>query len=341
MARIGPEASTRRRINLALQGGGANGAFTWGVLDRLLELDLFEFEGVVGTSAGAVNAVALAHGLADGGTAEARQALDTVWSGIADLSLLNPFASAATFLESNPLFRDAIGAQRRFASQFLGMFTPYELNPLGLNPVRDLLERVIDFRAVRAQDMVKLFVNATDAESGRSRIFTEMDMTVDVVMASGCLPMLSQAVEIDGRHYWDGGYTENPPIYPLIYGCETPDTLLVLITPRAEAGEPRTMERIVSRLNRIIFTSTLRHELREIQLLEHLRRVGELTPGTLERAHLHLIDAEGEIEDRGWQSATSIDRALLLGLRDKGRAAADAFLDTHFADIGHRSTIAW
>lgn len=334
-------ASARRRINLALQGGGVNGAFTWGVLDRLLERDVFEFEGVVGTSAGAVNAVALAGGLAKGGPAGARRLLAEVWSGVAGLAELNPLARAGRGLDANPVLREMLGAQRRLATQFLALFSPYELNPFGFDPLRELLARLIDFRAVREQEIVKLFVNATDVELGRSHIFTEMSMTIDVVMASSCLPMVSRAVEIDGRYYWDGGFSENPPIYPLLYGCETPDTLLVLITPRTDAGEPTTVERIFTRLNQITFTASLRHELRQIQLLEHLRRVGELESGTLERAHLHLIEAEGAATERGWQGGLNFDAALIAELHHRGRAAADAFLEAHLQDVGQRSTIRW
>lgn len=341
MSRPSGRPQQRRRINLALQGGGVNGAFTWGVLDRLLELDLFDYEGVVGTSAGAVNAVALAAGLAAGGPAAARQRLARIWAGVADLAEMNPLARVGRQLEANPLLRDVIGVQRRFAMQFISMFSPYELNPFGFDPLRDLLEREIDFAAVRAQDVVKLFVNATDVESGRSHVFTEMNMSIDVIMASTCLPMVSRAVEIDGRYYWDGGFSENPPIYPLIYGCETADTLLVLITPRTDQGEPRTVERIFARLNQITFTASLRHELRQIQLMEHLRRVGELGSGTLERAHLHLIDAEGAAIDKGWQGSVNFDADVIADLHRKGRVAADAFLDAHLDDIGQRSTIHW
>ena len=341
MPEVKTQAKERRRLNLALQGGGVNGAFTWGGLDRLLERDLFDFDGVVGTSAGAVNAVALASGLARGGNAGARQTLAAIWSAVGALSRANPLAKMDRALDANPAFRPMFEMQRRFARNFMSMFTPYDLNPLDINPMRDLLVRLIDFPAVRDQDKVKLFVNATDVETGRSHIFTEMNMTVDVILASGCLPMIAQAVQIDGRYYWDGGFSENPPIYPLIYGCETPDTLLVLITPQTDAGEPRTLEKIFSRLNQITFTSSLRHELRQIQLLEHLRRVGELESGTLERTHLHLIDAEAVLTDKGWMSATTVDDAVIAGLHAKGRAAADDFLDAHLDDIGHRSTIRW
>lgn len=339
MARSNAEAPARRRINLALQGGGVNGAFAWGVLDRLLELDLFDFEGVVGTSAGAVNAVAFAHGMAQGGPAGARATLAEIWTGIAAFAQGNPLAVATAMVNANPFLREVFGAQRRLAYHLMSLFSPYQLNPFDINGVRDLLSRVIDFEAVRRQDRIKLFVNATDVETGRSRVFSEMDMSVDVVMASSCLPTISQAVEIDGRFYWDGGFSENPPIYPLLYACETPDTLLVLITPLNGTGEPRSVDHIMSRVNQITFTSTLQHELRQIRLLEHLRRVGELSDGTLERTHLHMINAESTVEDRGWQSMVEVDPPQLSALREKGRAATDTFLKAHLGDIGVRSTI--
>ena len=331
----------RRRINLALQGGGVNGAFTWGVLDRLLERDPFDIDGIVGTSAGAINAALLAHGLSQGGPTAARVTLGTFWSGIASLSKMNPMAKVQPMIDANPLLKTALGIQQKLAIQFLSLFSPYQLNPLDYNPMRDMLTRLIDFKALQVQDKVKLFVNATDVESGASRIFSEVEMSVEVIMASSCLPMISHAVQIEGRYYWDGGFSENPPIFPLLYGADATDTLLVVITPRSSKGEPKTMDEILSRLNQITFNASLRHEIRQIKLLEHLRQIGELTPGTLERSHLHMIDAESSIEDKGWQGMVEIDQNVIAALFEKGRTAADAFLDAHLGDIGQRSTIVW
>jgi NTE family protein len=326
---------------LALQGGGVNGAFTWGVLDRLLERDIFDIEGVVGTSAGAVNAVLLAHGLHQQSPDTARTALAAFWQGIISLGQKNPLRELNKLLNLNPFMNQILTAQRDITMSFLSMFSPYQLNPFNMNPMRDLLLQTVDFNALQSQQNIKLFLNATDVETGESRIFNEAEATVDVVMASACLPQISQAVKIDGRYYWDGGLSENPPIFPLIYGCETPDTLLVLITPRTGKGEPRDMDRILSRLNQITFNATLRNEMRQIRLLEHLHKIGELKIGTLERAHLHLIDAEASIEDKGWQSMVTIDERVITKLFEQGRAASDHFLDLHLDDIGHRSSIAW
>lgn len=330
-----------RPINLALQGGGAHGAFTWGVLDRLLEADVFAFEGVVGTSAGAVNAAALVHGLVAGGPAAARTALDTVWTRIADLAQANPLRQLDGVFGAHPALKPVVDLHRQIAYGVLGAFSPYQLNPFGINPLRDLLLATVDFAALQRQDRVKMFVNATDVATGDSRVFTEMEMSVEVVLASGCLPMIAHAVEIGGRHYWDGGFSANPPIYPLVYACETRDTLLVLITPMNGAAEPRTMDAITSRMNQITFTSTLRNELRHIRLLEHLRRNQDLTSGTWETVRLHMISAGDAVADLGWESMLAADRAQLLALRAKGREAADAFLARHLDDVGTSSTITW
>ncbi|MGO1117453.1 patatin-like phospholipase family protein [Rhodovibrionaceae bacterium A322] len=341
MAPKSKAAKSKPCLNLALQGGGANGAFTWGVLDRLLEKDAFAFEGVVGTSAGAINAAALTQGLASDGPEEARRLLALVWEKLADMADMNPMKPLEQTLKTNPALKTFADFQKQLSYRVLSLFSPYQLNPFDINPLRDLLDSVLDFDLIQNQDKIKLFLNATDVETGESRIFTEMETSLDVVLASGCLPMMHQAVKVGERHYWDGGFSANPPIYPLVYGCEAPDTLLVLITPMSGKGVPKTMDTIAARLNQLTFTSHLRNELTHIRLLETLRSQGDLSGGTWEQTHLHMINAESTVETEGWESMVEVDRTQLYALRDKGREAADSFLAGHLADVGKRSTIDW
>src|SRR5260221_4295437 len=229
----------KKRINLALQGGGAHGAFTWGVLDRLLEDDRLEIEGISGTSAGAMNAAALVQGYMSGGRDGARAALDKFWNRLSEFSVYGPVQPGLVDrlmgnfnLDSSPsyLLFDAI--QR--------MFSPYQLNPLNWDPLRTVLEEEIDIEAVRRNSHIKLFVSATNVRTGKIRVFEHSELTIDVLLASACLPLVFQAIEIEGDPYWDGGYMGNPAIFPLIYGCKSPDVLLVEINPIERAGTPKT-----------------------------------------------------------------------------------------------------
>jgi NTE family protein len=334
-----PQASEEKRtpviIDLALQGGGSHGAFTWGVLDRLLEEPWLQVDAISGTSAGAMNAAVFASGWTRGGAAGARQALDAYWDRVARAALFSPVqrtpidrALGRWSLDSSPVF---VGLEL-----MARVFSPYDLNPRGYNPLTSILEQSIDF-ALLAQSPIKLFITATNVRTGRGRIFRNAEITPDVLLASACLPTMFQAVEIDGEPYWDGGYAGNPTITPLVRESDAQDTILVQINPRERPGTPRTANEILNRLNEVSFNATLMKELRMIALLRQV-----VDPGTGEgarwaRMRTHRILTE-MMTDLGYSSKLNAERAFLDMLRNEGRRATSAFLDAHADDIGHRST---
>jgi NTE family protein len=305
----------RTRLGLALQGGGAHGAFTWGVLARLLEDDP-RLEGVSGASAGALNAVVLASGWLAGGAAGAGRALDDLWREIGRLAPANPMAGG-------PLARLAAD----LAVQFL---SPHQLNPWGLNPLRAVLERVVDFEGLRAARAPRLFVAATSVITGRARIFTNGDLSSQAVLASACLPQLQRAVTIDGEPYWDGGFSANPPLMPLIEGCPARDVLLVQINPLAAARVPRTPREIRDRVAEIAFGRPLADELLRVREA----RAGARWPFTwidarrrrLARHRLHTIDGRAELGQLDPRTRVEPTWPLLLELRERGWRAADGWL---------------
>lgn len=324
-----------RLIDLALQGGGAHGAFTWGVLDRLLEEPWLKIEAVSGTSAGAMNAVAMISGFAIDGAEGARHALHDFWERVAKAGAMSP-------LQRNPIDKVmgnwSLDSSPTFIAMDLmaRMFSPYDLNPMGYNPLTDILAESIDFERL-AKAPIKIFVTATNVRTGRGRIFRNHEITPDVLLASACLPTMFQAVEIDGDPYWDGGFAGNPTITPLIRESDALDTILVQINPRERAGTPRTASEILNRLNEISFNAALMKELRMIALMREMA-----TPATPEgarwagmRTHRIMTDM---MSDLGHSSKLNAEWAFLTMLRDEGRRAAAEFLADHGDDIGERST---
>ena len=333
-----PARKGMRAVNIALQGGGAHGAFTWGVLDRLLEEDRLVIEAISGTSAGAVNAVVLAEGLHRGGPAEARRRLEEFWKAVSiggnaselQQSMLDVLLSNWN-LENNP---------------FLAMFemmsrvvSPYQFNPLNLNPLKELLEASVDFDAVRACQCIELFVSATNVHTGRVRVFTTEEMTADAVMASACLPFLFQAVEIDGEHYWDGGYMGNPAIFPIIYSSASKDVVLVHVNPIERPQLPVTASDIFNRINDISFNSSLMREIRAIAFVTRLIDAGHLDASTYSRMRIHAVRNDADMARLGVASKFSPDWDFLAGLRDAGRAEAAKWLEGTFDLIGEQSSI--
>ena len=307
-----PDGSGRQplRLSVALQGGGSLGAFSWGVLDRLLERGM-AFDCVSGTSAGAVNAVLLAAGLVSGGPEEARALLARFWRGASEAASLN-FVSSM-FSWSSPTM------------------SPYQFNPLDLNPLRNLLRSDVDFDRLRAHPPLRLLIGATRVTDGRLRIFRESEVTVDVVLASACLPALSQAVEIEGEPYWDGGYSANPPLIPLVQATAVPDVLVVQIIPTEVAALPRSSADIARRLSQITFNASL---VRDLDTLAGLTDIGrEPLPALFRmldktaRLRLRRIAAEDHVPGLATASATDLDWRFLCSLRDAGRAAVDQSLD--------------
>ena len=322
-------------IDLALQGGGSHGAFTWGVLDRLLEEPWLQVDAISGTSAGAMNAAVLSSGWIKGGAEGAREALAAYWDRVAQAAMFSPVqrtpidrALGRWSLDSSPVF---IGLEL-----MARIFSPYDLNPRGYNPLTSILEQSIDFERL-AQSTIKLFITATNVRTGRGRIFRNAEITPDVLLASACLPTMFQAVEIDGEAYWDGGYAGNPTITPLVRESNAQDTILVQINPRERPGIPRTANEILNRLNEVSFNATLMKELRMIALLRQVADPGSGEGGRWAGMRTHRILTE-MMTELGYSSKLNAERAFLDMLRDEGRRATSAFLDAHADDIGHRTT---
>jgi NTE family protein len=328
-----------KSVNLALQGGGTHGAFGWGVLERLLEDERIAIDGISATSAGAMNAAVLAYGWAVGGREGARNALAAFWERIGN-------AGAFALLQPTWFDRMMGDDSLRFSPVFMladlmtRAFSPYELNPLNINPLRDVLAASVDFEVLRTVECpIKLFVSATNVRTGKIKIFERGEMCIDRVMASACLPLLFQAVEVDGEHYWDGGYMGNPAMFPLIYNCASRDIVVVRINPIHRQGLPRTAADILNRLNEITFNSSLMREMRAVSFVTDLIDAGKITDGTLGRMLIHSIAADEEFAKLGAASKLNADRGFLGRLRDAGRRQADGWLATNFDLLGKKSTI--
>ncbi|MSQ55696.1 MAG: patatin-like phospholipase family protein [Betaproteobacteria bacterium] len=329
--------SGTKRMNLALQGGGSHGAYAWGVLDRLLEEKTIHIDGIVGTSAGAMNAAVLAYGLAKGGNEGAREALHGFWKRISDAAKKGPLKPSAIDkmlgngnMDHSPgwLLMDALSR----------MMSPYQLNPMNVNPLRDTLLESVDFDFLHKEKVVKLFICASNVMTGRHKVFSEKEVSVDAVLASACLPFMFQAVEIDGQHYWDGGYMGNPPLYPLFYHTDTPDVLIVQINPINIPELPTTAQSILDRINTLSFNSSLMREMRAIHFVTKLIDNGFDDDGRLRRINLHTIDAEEYLGRLSVSSKVNADWDFLQELFTVGRGKAEEFLNQHYDKIGVESS---
>ncbi|MEM8788061.1 MAG: patatin-like phospholipase family protein [Pseudomonadota bacterium] len=327
-----------KSMNLALQGGGAHGAFTWGVLDRLFEDGRIWIEAISGTSAGAMNAVVAAQGMYDGGGDGARAELERFWREVSISGRASPI-------------------QRSFFDQLLGnwsldnspgylmmdlfsrLASPYDLNPLGINPLKVLVERFIDFEKVRDCSDLPIFLSATNVETGRVRIFDREEVTLDVVMASACLPFLFHAVEIDGVPYWDGGYMGNPVLFPFIDNSPAEDILIVQINPMQRKGTPKTAREILNRVNEITFNSSLVRELRNMEFICRLLNEEKVSANEFRDMKVHMIEGTEALLDLGASSKMNAEWEFLVHLRDIGRAVTDTWLAAHFDDVGERTTV--
>jgi NTE family protein len=354
-------------IDLALQGGGSHGAFTWGVLDRLLEDEELAFDGVSGTSAGALNAAVLATGLAEGGRAGARAALRAFWHDVAThqtagtpcfgqwapaaagwpgmAPFMAPFMAhptppflpsglAAFNLDHNPFYA--------WSQQFLRLFSPYQFNPLGTDPLREVVQRHVRPAAMK-DGPLSLFITATSVRTGQARVFDRQALggphAIDALLASACLPHIFRAVQIEGEAYWDGGYSGNPALWPLIYDTKTLDVLLVKINPLVREGLPDTPAEITDRVSEVTFNAGLVGELRAIGFVQRLVAEGRLDPGQYKQLRLHMVADDAGLAPLHPSSKLNTDRRFLDTLHGLGRAAADRWLAAHRADIGQRSTL--
>ena len=322
-------------VDFALQGGGAHGAFSWGVLDRALEEPRLQLEGISGTSAGAMNAAVLADGYTKGGPQSAREAMERFWRNVSEAARFSPFQRGPLdvllgrwTLDTSPAYVAMDLASR--------LFSPYDLGIAALNPLSDILAANIDFDRLRASP-IKIFVTATNVRTGRGRLFRNAELTPEALLASACLPTMFQAVEIDGDPYWDGGYSGNPTISPLVRECNSSDTILVQINPVERPGTPKSARDILNRLNEISFNSPLLKELRMIALMRQAVDPGHREGRLWARMRIHRI-ASDLMTDLGASSKLNAEWAFLCKLRDEGRRCAEAFIAAHGADVGKRST---
>lgn len=331
-------SGTKRAINLALQGGGSHGAFTWGVIDRLLEEDWLEIAAITGASAGAVNTVALASGLATGGRDGARRTLDALWSRIGDLGNWSLF-------RRSPLDRLHDRWDLQYSPAFMAydmlsrLVPPSLLNPLNVNPLRDILDDLIDWTAVHRCAAPKLFVSATNVRSGHIRVFRNREVTIEAVLASTCLPMIHQTIEIGGEAYWDGGYLGNPALFPLSYESPCSDILLVQINPFEQAELPQSSVEIYNRLNEITFNASLLAELRAIAFVGRLVEDKAVDPKRYRQMHVHAIGGNSAFAALGAASKYNAEMEFLDHLKEMGQAAADAWLSHHADAIGKHSSL--
>jgi NTE family protein len=334
-----PSSETVKPVNLALQGGGSHGALTWGVLDRILEDPRLAIAEISGTSAGAMNAVVLADGHTRGGPDGARKALAGFWKAVSDAARLSP-------IQRSPLDRLLGRYSLDYAPGYLwveGMsrfFSPYEINPLGLNPLRDILCETVDFGNVHRCEAITVHVAATNVRNGRERVFSGEEVTADAVMASACLPQMYPAVEIDGEAYWDGGFSGNPALGPLVTSERCADIIIVQINPVVRDKPPRSAREIINRVNEISFNGSLIKELKAISLMQQLVEAKGLDLGVAGRTYLHLIHADQEVQDLSASSKMNAEWKYLRMLFDRGRRWADVWLDKNFDRLGKGSTLA-
>ncbi len=329
----------KRRVNLALQGGGTHGAFTWGALDRLLEDDRLEIEAVSGTSAGAVNAAVLVQGLCEGGPAGARAALDRLWHNAASRLAVSP-------LQNTPFEKALWGYDLTWSVAYqtfetmTRILSPYQINPTPYdwNPLRTVLEEVIDHSILRDGKGPKLYISATSVRTGKPRVFTRQEVTVDVVLASACLPQFFKAVEIDGEPFWDGGYLGNPALWPLYEQGGAPDIMLVQLNPIVRDELPTRPTEIMNRLNEISFNASLMAEMRAIDFVQRLLDAGRLEQPRYRRLFLHIIEDEERMQKFKLSTKLNGDWEFLTTLRRYGYEAADKWLAEHFDKLGKESS---
>ncbi|HYE50601.1 MAG TPA: patatin-like phospholipase family protein [Azospirillaceae bacterium] len=326
-----------KTVNLALQGGGAHGAFAWGVLDRLLEDGRIDFEGVSATSAGAMNATILAYGLTIGGKEGARRELANFWKKISEAGARGPLqpswfdkVTKNHSLDYSPAFMIFDLMSR--------VMSPYQLNPMNLNPLKDVLLECVDFDLLRKKCAVKLFLSATNVRTGKVKLFTNEEIRVEAVLASGCLPFMFHTVEIDGEAYWDGGYMGNPAIFPLIYGSKTNDVVIVHINPMFRDEIPTSARDIMNRINEISFNSSLMREMRAIAFVSKLIDDGDLDDEKHRRMLVHSIANDEHMRSLGVTSKLNPDWDFLQDLRDVGRATAEKWLRDNFDHVGVQGT---
>ncbi|MEI7668630.1 MAG: patatin-like phospholipase family protein [Pseudomonadota bacterium] len=328
-----------KKINLALQGGGAHGAYTWGVLDRILEEERLEIEGISGTSAGAMNAAILVDGYIKNGRNGAKEALETFWHTISEMGEASPIQHAP-FQKFIKMWNMDWSPTFLFYDIITRLFSPYQTNPFNINPLQEIIAKTIDFENLRKSDSIKLFVAATSVTTGQPKIFGTKEMTPDAVMASACLPFLFQSVEINNDYYWDGGYMGNPSIWPLTYNCVSKDILIVEINPIVRKEKPTEAKDIINRLNEISFNSSLIAEMRAINFVNKLIDDNHLQNNKeYKKLNIHLISSPEEMLKMNASSKMNASWDFFCHLHTLGRNAADKWIKENFDKIGVDSSI--
>jgi NTE family protein len=332
---------TNKVINLALQGGGAHGALTWGIIDRLLEEKNLSFDSISATSAGAMNAAVLACGLGSGGKEGAREALYRFWKKVSDAGeMYNPIKLSLAEKLLNVKIDQSVSYI--FFDLVTKIFSPYEFNSANFNPLREILEESIDFEKIRACKKIKIFVSATNVQSGKISIFDNQTISVDALLASACLPFLFQAIEIQGNYYWDGGYMGNPALFPLIYHSDCKDILILHINPIVRETIPKTATEILDRVNEISFNSSLMREMRAVAFMSKLidrKWIKEEYAHHLKSIYIHAIRADLTMKSASVASKLNSNWSFIQRLYEEGRQQGDAWLKGSFKNIGKKSTI--
>ncbi|WP_240470595.1 patatin-like phospholipase family protein [Halomonas halocynthiae] len=332
------EDMRKKSINLALQGGGSHGAFTWGVLDYFMEDERVSIEGISGTSAGAMNAAVMAQGYMENGAEGARESLETFWWQVAQMGKFSPIKrSPLSVLTGN--WNMGYSPTNVMFDLLSRVASPYDINPLNINPLRNLVESTIDFEKVRACGKLKLFIAATNVHSGKIKVFEREELTAEMILASACLPTIYQAVEIDGVPYWDGGYVGNPPLYPLYHSTKSKDILVVQINPVERNETPRTAMEIQNRINEISFNTSLLRELRGIEFVHRLLKENKLNEDYYANILMHRIEATEQLGGLSASSKLNAEWEFLVHLRDIGRESASVFLDENYERLGVESTL--
>ena len=334
---MGAGTKKSKPVNLALQGGGAHGAFTWGVLDYILQCEDIEIESLSGTSAGAVNAAVLTCGLESGGRDGAREALGKFWASVSrpdfhqSISKALPGAIRNDWsLDKSPFFLwfDLISR----------VSSPYQLNPLNINPLKAVLEESIDFDLIKHCTKIKLFISATNVETGQAKVFHNQDINVDVMLASTCLPLLFQAVEIDNIPYWDGGYIGNPVLYPVYYECDSRDLLIVKINPFKRVGTPTTSREILNRIDEINFNSSLIKDLRAIRFVQRLLAKHKVESENYKHMLIHIIDGDDYLVPLSASSKFNTEKQFIDFLHQAGLKVAEQWFDDNRKHLGKKSS---
>ena len=327
----------KKRIAIAMQGGGAHGSYTWGVLDRLLQEKDLIIEGVSGTSAGGMNAVATAQGILEGGNEGGRVLLDKYWRVMAEKGRSSIF---------KPGIKDILaGKYTMHNSPGFLMFdfmtkvlSPYQMNPEGKDPLKDVIGQLFDFEMLNKNDQIKVFLAATHVYTGKLTIFDNKDLCTDALLATACLPTIHNAVMVKGEYYWDGGFIGNPAIFPLVYECKTPDIMIIKLNPTYRPKLPTTASEIGDRLNEITNNTSIVREMRSIHFITRLIDEGIIDKNKMKRLYIHLIEDEKAFQDLGWSSKLNTDIGFLTHLFDAGRVSADKWLEKNWDSIGVKTT---